>query len=590
LERRLSAILAADVVGYSRLMSKDETGTLERLKTLRRVLVQPKIAERGGRIVKLMGDGLLAEFPSVVEAVQSAIDIQQEVTEREPDISDDRRIRLRIGINLGDIIVEGSDIYGDGVNVAARLEALADPGGIFISGTVFDHVKGKVSLDFEDLGEQQVKNIDDPVRVYRVVLDSGTNEGKAAGTSPSSATVLELPDKPSVAVLPFNNMSDDPEQDYFADGISEDLITALSKIRWFFVIARASTFTYKNRAVDVTQVAKDLGVRYVLEGSVRKGGNRVRITAQLIDATTGQHVWAERYDRELADIFALQDEMAQTIVGAIEPELGAAERERAARKAPENLDAWETYQRGLWHMWTFLEEDNAEARRLFRRARELDPKFALAFAHEAYSHYVTVIMGWTDDPDASLAAGMTAAKKALALDDKDAVAYFALGRVQTMLGEHDSAIAALESSLALNPSFAQANHGLGMAQAFAGQLDDAIDSFGRAERLSPRDPLLWAFTITHGLACILARDNETALQLARQTLQIPRASGYWPHAVLAASLAHQDQIEEARAAVAEALRAKPNLSLSYLKSTLLTKQPEGLNPYLDGLRKAGLPE
>jgi adenylate cyclase len=590
LERRLSAILAADVVGYSRLMSKDETGTLERLKTLRRVLVQPKIAERGGRIVKLMGDGLLAEFPSVVEAVQSAIDIQQEVTEREPDISDDRRIRLRIGINLGDIIVEGSDIYGDGVNVAARLEALADPGGIFISGTVFDHVKGKVSLDFEDLGEQQVKNIDDPVRVYRVVLDSGINEGKAAGTSPSSATVLELPDKPSVAVLPFNNMSDDPEQDYFADGISEDLITALSKIRWFFVIARASTFTYKNRAVDVTQVAKDLGVRYVLEGSVRKGGNRVRITAQLIDATTGQHVWAERYDRELADIFALQDEMAQTIVGAIEPELGAAERERAARKAPENLDAWETYQRGLWHMWTFLEEDNAEARRLFRRARELDPKFALAFAHEAYSHYVTVIMGWTDDPDASLAAGMTAAKKALALDDKDAVAYFALGRVQTMLGEHDSAIAALESSLALNPSFAQANHGLGMAQAFAGQLDDAIDSFGRAERLSPRDPLLWAFTITHGLACILARDNETALQLARQTLQIPRASGYWPHAVLAASLAHQDQIEEARAAVAEALRAKPNLSLSYLKSTLLTKQPEGLNPYLDGLRKAGLPE
>jgi adenylate cyclase len=590
LERRLSAILAADVVGYSRLMSKDETGTLERLKSLRRVLVQPKIAERGGRIVKLMGDGLLAEFPSVVEAVQSAIDIQQEVTEREPDISDDRRIRLRIGINLGDIIVEGSDIYGDGVNVAARLEALADPGGIFISGTVFDHVKGKVSLDFEDLGEQQVKNIDDPVRVYRVVLDSGTNEGKAAGTSPSSATVLELPDKPSVAVLPFNNMSDDPEQDYFADGISEDLITALSKIRWFFVIARASTFTYKNRAVDVTQVAKDLGVRYVLEGSVRKGGNRVRITAQLIDATTGQHVWAERYDRELADIFALQDEMAQTIVGAIEPELGAAERERAARKAPENLDAWETYQRGLWHMWTFLEEDNAEARRLFRRARELDPKFALAFAHEAYSHYVTVIMGWTDDPDASLAAGMTAAKKALALDDKDAVAYFALGRVQTMLGEHDSAIAALESSLALNPSFAQANHGLGMAQALAGQLDDAIDSFGRAERLSPRDPLLWAFTITHGLACILARDNETALQLARQTLQIPRASGYWPHAVLAASLAHQDQIEEARAAVAEALRAKPNLSLSYLKSTLLTKQPEGLNPYLDGLRKAGLPE
>ncbi len=586
MERRLAAILAADVVGYSRLMSEDEAGTLERLKSLRKELVKPKITERKGRIVKLMGDGLLAEFPSVVEAVQCAVDIQQSMNEREAVLPEERLIRLRIGVNLGDIIVEGSDIYGDGVNVAARLEGLAEPGGACISGKVYEEVKNKLSIAFEDLGEQKVKNIPEPVRVYRWTDATAEPMPGTAGAEGA----LPLPDKPSIAVLPFDNMSGDPEQEYLADGISEDLITALSKIRWFFVIARNSTFTYKNRAVDVTRVAKDLGVRYVLEGSVRKGGNRVRITAQLIDATTGQHVWAERYDRELADIFALQDEMALTIVGAIEPELSAAERERAARKAPEDLDAWETYQRGLWHLWTFLEEDNTEACGLFQRARELDRKFAPAYAHEAYSHYVTVVMGWTVDPDASLAAGMTAAKKALAIDDKDAVAYFALGRVQTMLGEHDSAIAALETSLALNPSFAQANHGLGMAQALAGQLDEAIDSFGRAERLSPRDPLLWAFTITHGLACILAGDNDTALQLARQTLQIPRASGYWPHAVLAASLAHQNQIEEARATVVEALRAKPNLSLSYLKSTLLTKQPNGLDPYLDGLRKAGLPE
>ncbi len=586
MERRLAAILAADVVGYSRLMGEDETGTLERLKSLRKELVKPKITERKGRIVKLMGDGLLAEFPSVVEAVQCAVDIQQSMNEREADMPEERLIGLRIGVNLGDIIVEGSDIYGDGVNVAARLEGLAEPGGACISGKVYEEVKNKLSIAFEDLGEQKVKNIPEPVRVYRWTDATAEPMPGTAGAEGA----LPLPDKPSIAVLPFDNMSGDPEQEYLADGISEDLITALSKIRWFFVIARNSTFTYKNRAVDVTRVAKDLGVRYVLEGSVRKGGNRVRITAQLIDATTGQHVWAERYDREFADIFALQDEMALTIVGAIEPELSAAERERAARKAPENLDAWETYQRGLWHLWTFLEEDNAEACGLFQRARELDRKFAPAYAHEAYSHYVTVVMGWTVDPDASLAAGMTAAKKALAIDDKDAVAYFALGRVQTMLGEHDSAIAALETSLALNPSFAQANHGLGMAQALAGQLDEAIDSFGRAERLSPRDPLLWAFTITHGLACILAGDNDTALQLTRQTLQIPRASGYWPHAVLAASLAHQNQIEEARATVVEALRAKPNLSLSYLKSTLLTKQPNGLDPYLDGLRKAGLPE
>jgi adenylate cyclase len=424
------------------------------------------------------------------------------------------------------------------------------------------------------------------VQVYRVLLEDIAD---ARPDFEARSEALALPDKPSIAVLPFENMSGDPEQEYLADGISEDLITALSKIRWFFVIARGSTFTYKNRAVDVTQVAKDLGVRYVLEGSVRKGGNRVRITAQLIDATTGQHVWAERYDRELADIFALQDEMAQTIVALVEPELGAVERERAHRKPPENLDAWETYQRGLWLMWTFLEDDNAEARRLFRRAHELDPGFAAAYAHEAYAHFITVVMGWADTPDEALATGLMAANMALALDDKDPVAYFALGRVTMMRGEHDAAIAALETTLALNPSFAQAYHGLGFALALAGRLEEAVEMFDKAERLSPFDPLLWAFTITHGLACILARDNKTALQLARQTLQIPRASGYWPHAVLAAALAHLGQMDEARAAVTEALEAKPDLSLTYLEKTLPTKEPDGLEPYLDGLRKAGLP-
>ncbi len=471
--------------------------------------------------------------------------------------------------------------------VAARLEALSEPGGICVSRTVFNHVQGKVDTAFEDLGAREVKNIPKPVQVYRVLLEDIAD---ARPDFEARSEALALPDKPSIAVLPFENMSGDPEQEYLADGISEDLITALSKIRWFFVIARGSTFTYKNRAVDVTQVAKDLGVRYVLEGSVRKGGNRVRITAQLIDATTGQHVWAERYDRELADIFALQDEMAQTIVALVEPELGAVERERAHRKPPENLDAWETYQRGLWLMWTFLEDDNAEARRLFRRAHELDPGFAAAYAHEAYAHFITVVMGWADTPDEALATGLMAANMALALDDKDPVAYFALGRVTMMRGEHDAAIAALETTLALNPSFAQAYHGLGFALALAGRLEEAVEMFDKAERLSPFDPLLWAFTITHGLACILARDNKTALQLARQTLQIPRASGYWPHAVLAAALAHLGQMDEARAAVTEALEAKPDLSLTYLEKTRPTKEPDGLDPYLDGLRKAGLPE
>jgi adenylate cyclase len=586
-ERRLAAILAADVVGYSRLMGEDETGTLERLKSLRKELVQPKITERKGRIVKLMGDGLLAEFSSVVEAVQCAVDVQQEMVEREPEIADERRIRLRIGVNLGDIIVEGPDIYGDGVNVAARLEGLAEPGGICVSGTVFDSVKGKIGLDFEDLGEQQVKNIDHPVRVYQATV-----EGEAASTVAGSAAVLELPDKPSIAVLPFDNMSDDPEQDYFADGISEDLITALSKIRWFFVIARNSTFTYKGQAVEVTQVARELGVRYVIEGSVRKAARRVRITAQLVDATTGRHVWAERYDRQIEDIFELQDEMAQTIVGAVEPELSAAERERAARKPPESLDAWETYQRGLWHLWSFTQEDNAAAQRVLRRAQELDPAFATAYAFESYSHYLDAMLGFSEAPDESLAAALTAAKKALALDDKDPVAYFALGRVYMMHGKHDASVTELETAIALNPSFAMAYHGLGSALMLSGRLEEAAEALDKAIRLSPRDPVLWGMMCFRSMTSSLLQQYEEAAEWGRRAAHEPRAAkgGYWAYAVLASALGNLGQTDEAREAVEEALRRKPDLSLSYLAKTLPTKHPGGLDPYLTGLREAGLPE
>jgi adenylate cyclase len=385
-------------------------------------------------------------------------------------------------------------------------------------------------------------------------------------------------------------MSGDPEQEYFADGISEDLITGLSKIRWFFVIARNSTFTYKGQAVEVTQVARELGVRYVLEGSVRKAGNRVRITAQLIDATTGNHIWAERYDREIADIFALQDEMTLTIVGAVEPELSAAERERVLSKPPENLDAWECYQRGLWYMWTYARDGNLEAARLLERATDLDPGFAPAYAYGSYVHYSRVIMGWSDDTEQSLDVGMTLAKKALALDDKDPLGYFAAGRIHMMQGRHDDSVASLETAIELNPSFAQAYHGLGMALTLADRLEDAKDALRQAERLSPRDPILWASTVVHALACILSRDYEGALHWARKTIQNPRSKGYWPHAVLAAALAHLDRMEEARAAATAALDELPDLSLAYLEKSLPTKQPDGLAPYLDGLRLAGLPE
>ena len=387
-------------------------------------------------------------------------------------------------------------------------------------------------------------------------------------------------------------MSGDPEQDYFADGISEDLITALSKIRWFFVIARNSTFTYKGQAVEVTQVAKDLGVRYVIEGSVRKSGKRVRITSQLIDAQTGRHLWAERYDRELADIFELQDEMTQTIAGAVEPELSAAERERAAHKPPENLDAWETYQRGLSHLWRFSKDDFIEAISALRRAQELDPTFATAYAFESYCHYLDVMLGFAEAPEESLAAGLTTAKKALALDDKDTVAYFALGRIYMMQGKHDASVGELQTAIELNPSFAMAYHGLGAALMLSGRLDEAANALDHAMRLSPRDPVLWGTLSFRSLTSTLLQQYEAAAEWGRKAVHEPRAAkgGYWSFAVLASALGNLGRTTEAHEALEEALRRKPDLSLTYLLKTFPTKYPGGLDPYLDGLRKAGLPE
>jgi len=585
MERRLAAILAADVVGYTRLMGEDETGTLAALKAHRKEFIEPKIADHRGRLIKLMGDGALVEFSSVIDALACAAELQSGMAERNRRMADGPRITFRIGINLGDVIVEGDDLYGDGVNVAARLEGLAEPGGICISAKVYDEVKNKLALTYEDLGEREVKNVADPIRVYLIVPQRG---GEAAQPEPEMD--LTLPEKPSIAVLPFDNMSGDPEQDFLADGITEDLITALSKIRWFFVIARNSTYTYKGKAVEVKQVAKELGVRYVLEGSVRKAGSRVRVTAQLIDASNGRHVWAERYDGQFEDIFDLQDEMTQTIVGAVEPELSAAERDRALAKPPENLDAWESYQRGLWNMWLYERAPNLEAEILLRRATELDPNFAPAYAYGTYVQYQKVIMGWSEDPQENLKVGMALAQKALSLDDKDPIAYFAIGRIHMMEGRHDDSIAALEKAIELNPSFAQSHHGLGMALTLAIRLDEAKAALHMAERLSPRDPILWASTVVHSLACILSRDYEEGLKWARKTIQNPRAKGYWPQAALAANLAHLGQMDEARAAVAAALEAKPDLSLSYLATTLPTREPGGLDPYLEGLRRAGLPE
>jgi len=442
--RRLAAILAADVAGYSRLMGADEEGTLAALKALRREVADPKIKEHRGRIVKTTGDGLLVEFASVVDAVRCAVEVQQGMAERNVEIPQDRRIEFRIGINLGDIIRDGRDIFGDGVNVAARLEALAEPGRICVSGVVHDQVRDKLDVVFDDLGEQQVKNISRPVHVWCVKL----------GTKPAVSAPLALPDKPSIAVLPFANISGNPEQEYFADGIVEDVITELSRIRWLFVIARNSSFIYKGQAVDVKRAGRELGVRYVLEGSVRKGGNRLRITAQLIDAQTGAHLWAERYDRDLSDIFAVQDEITASVAGIIEPALAEAEQQRVLRKAPERLDAWEAYQRGLWHFHKYGAEDNKTAQTFFRQAIALDPNFAPG--HYGYS----LALFWdfwlysTRSVADAQGPALEEARLAVSLDDKDAMAHAVLAIMTMAGGEWEAALSEARTAFELNPNSA----------------------------------------------------------------------------------------------------------------------------------------
>ena len=584
MERRLAAILVADVVGYSRLMGADEEGTLVRLKAHRDEVSDPAITKHKGRIVKLMGDGMLAEFASVVDAVRCVVDIQEAMSKRNTDLPQERCIQLRIGINLGDIIVEGEDIYGDDVNVAARMEGLAEPGGICMSRTVVNHVKGKVDLDFEDMGEQQVKNISEPIRVYRVVSDT-----LAVQTVRSPSTVLPLPDKPSIAVLPFDNMSGDPEQEYFSDGITEDIITALSKFRWFFVIARNSSFTYKGKSVDVKQVARELGVRYVLEGSVRKAGSRVRISAQLIDAQTGNHVWAERYDRELAGIFELQDEMTATIVGAIEPELGSAERERAKRKPPENLDAWDQYQRGLWHFWRYTREDANDAERFFQNAIDLDRGFGPAYAGVACLLNFHVLYGWTNMPDQTLDRALRAGQLAVSSDDKDPFAHFALGRVQTLQGDFETAIAELEKAIDLNPNLALAYYGLGFALTWSGRAREALPQFHKAIRQSPHDPALWSFETMAGFAHIHLGEYVEAVEWLRKAARHPN-SLFWPKLNLAVAFVEQEEWDKARAAMDAELELQPDLSVTAVAAMLGSLHPDWKDRYLDGLRKAGLPE
>jgi TolB-like protein/Tfp pilus assembly protein PilF len=579
--RRLAAVLAADVVGYSRLMGLDEEGTLARLNAHRRQFLEPTIAEHHGRIVKRTGDGILIEFSSAVDAARCAIETQRGMAKRNADVPEERCIVVRIGIHVGDIIIEEDDIFGDGVNIAARLEGIARPGGICISDDAYRQVRDKLDAHFQDCGEQELKNIARPVRVFRWELNAAAPAGKASSEN------LALPDKPSIAVLPFQNMSGDAEQDYFADGMVDDIITGLSRIKWLFVIARNSTFTYKGRAVDVKQIGRELGVRYVLEGSVRKAGDRVRITGQLIDAATGAHVWAERYDRKSDDIFALQDEITLSVVGAIEPSLRFAEADRVKRKRPDSLDAYDLVLQAQGDVYTRMPEPAQKALVLLERALALDPAYALAHAYAAECHHSIFLRGGMQEERRT--ASIHHADAAIACGQDDALALSFAGFVIGM-DKHDraAAFAAFDAALAISPSSAVTHIQGSVILAFSGDAERAIEWAERALRLSPFDPWRSSAFIALAFGYFHRGRFEEATSAARKAVQSSPGFSI-AHIVLAASLVRLGQTEEAKSVAARAAQLQSGLRFSRFLAGV-NCVPVLASSVGEALRAAGLPE
>jgi adenylate cyclase len=583
--RRLAAIMAGDIAGYSRLMGIDEEGTLRQLKAHRKELIDPKITEHRGRIVKTTGDGMLVEFVSVVDAVRYAVDIQRGMAERNADVPADKRIEFRIGINVGDIISDANDIYGDGVNVAARLEALAEPGGIMVSRTVYDQVRDKLSFGFEDLGEQTVKNIARPIGVLRVSITDIATPIVSKDAAVTAKTAGSSTDRPSIAVLPFANMSGDPEQEYFADGISEDLITGLSKLRWFFVIARNSSFAYKGKAVDVKRAARELGVRYVLEGSVRKSGNRVRITAQLIDAATNHHIWADRYDGELTDIFELQDEITKKVVGAIEPKLLEAEAMRSQNRSTEDLGAWDLVMHANSLLWKQTKADGEAAIAMLTKATERYPDYAPAHSMLAFALLFRAIPGGVSG-SRGVRNAAALANRAAELDDNDPWAHLALGYADFLMRRTDHAVQEFQRALEINPNFAAAYGYLGSALAFDGQSDQAIRHSEQALRMSPHDPQNAIFNVGLAAAHYLAGRYAEAIGCARKAVQ--QRSGWTPgYRIYCACLAQAGQVEEARTTLDRLKELQPDISIAWIEQNV-PYQPGPMAKFLEGMRLAGL--
>jgi TolB-like protein/class 3 adenylate cyclase/tetratricopeptide (TPR) repeat protein len=577
-ERRLAAILAADVAGYSRLVGEDEEGTLERLRVLRREVVDPMIKEHRGRIVRITGDGLLVEFASVVDAVRCAVDTQREMALRNAETPVNRRIEFRIGINLGDIMNDEEDIYGDGVNVAARLEALAAPGGICVSRVVRDQVRDKLNFGFDDRGEQQVKNIARPVRVFDVNM---IGETMALTVEPAAATSRPLPDKPSIAVLPFQNMSGDPEQEYFADGMVEEIITALSRIRWLFVIARNSSFSYKGKSVDAKQVGRQLGVRYLLEGSVRRGGNRLRITAQLIETETGTHLWADRFEGSLEDVFDLQDKVAISVAGVIEPTLQVAEVRRRADRPASDVTAYDSYLRALATFYPITKERLFQALELLEQAIAIDPHCGPALSLAAMCWMRLVREGWTEEPEPATRKAVDLARRALQVAGDDPGILADAAFVLANFGEDIGAMMALvDRALALTPSFARGWFLSGVLRLWAGQHDLAIEHAETALRLSPRERTGTPLSLI-GEANFFKREFDSAASKLLQSIQ--ENPGY-PHSyrVLAACYAQMGRLDEAREMVARLRAITPHL----LPSAAQLRRPGDRELFLSGLRAA----
>jgi len=588
-ERRLVSIISSDVVGYSRLMAADESGTHAQLKAHRKELLDPKTAEHYGRTVKLTGDGALIEFGSVIDALNYSVDVQRAMAVRNAMVPEERRIIYRVGINIGDVIIDGDDIFGNGVNIAARLEQLAQPGGICISQIVYDEVKNKVDLAFEDMGEKQVKNIPDPVRMYKVnflLKNTDSVRQKFFETNTS------LQGKPSIAVLPFDNMSGDPEQEYFSDGITEDIITALSKLRWFLVIARNSTFVYKGKPIDIKQVIRELGVRYVLEGSVRKSENRVRITAQLIDAETETHLWAENYDRELTDIFKLQDEITQSVTAAIEPKLVAAEGHRFESRPASDLDAWHLIMRAMNYYGRMTTKDSETAIKILNQAVEKFPNYGPAHSLLAFVLLVSGHVGWIPESnDYFYSADLTkqAAKlahRAAELDNEDPWAHLALGYLAFTERRTEKTVLEYMRAIDLNPNFATAYGYLGWALVFDGQSDNALEYFRQALRMSPHDPLIAFFFSGIGVAHYFAREYGEAIEWTGKAIT-ERPGFTAAHRIHCASLAQAGKKEETIAAVARLKEIQPTISIAWMEQNVpytLRAMPH----FLDGMQKAGI--